>query len=69
MECIAASHLINEIDQCVATEVVLHIRYMALACMQLFVRRESLEMLPADRSEGCIQLQNIAHKNQSIIMH
>ncbi len=46
MERIAASHLINDIDQCVATVVVLHIRYMALACMQLFVRRESLEMLP-----------------------
>ena len=30
----------------VATEVVLRIRCMAMACMLVFFRRESLEMLP-----------------------
>ena len=40
------SQLINEIDQSVATEVVVQIRCMALSCMQLFFGRGSLEMLP-----------------------
>ena len=32
------SHLINEIDQSAATEVVLQIRCMAMACMRLFLQ-------------------------------